>query len=126
MRIQAEDLLDYLSQHAGILVSSAPREFHLIHRSFQEHLAACELTHNKPAERRPPVSPDRRFPHGLLDRACQRPDLWSNVAQLAADELLASGRRKEFWYCWETSVVLCSKMDSRPGGLAGRANCGKT
>ena len=98
VRIQAEDLLDYLSQHAGILVSSAPREFHFIHRSFQEHLAACELTHNKPAERKPPVLPDRRFPHGLLDRACQRPDLWSNVAQLAADELLASGRRKEFWY----------------------------
>ena len=43
VRIQAEDLLDYLSQHAGILVSSAPKEFHFIHRSFQEHLAACEL-----------------------------------------------------------------------------------
>ena len=24
--------------------------------------------------------------------------MWSNVAQLAADELLASGRHKEFWY----------------------------
>jgi len=97
VRILAEDLLDYLSQHAGILVSSAPQEFHFIHRSFQEHLAACELTCDKPSERKPPVSVDRRFPQGLIDRACQQPDLWGNVVQLAADELLANQRHRDFW-----------------------------
>ncbi len=97
VRVFAEDLLDYLSQHAGILVSSAPQEFHFIHRSFQEHLAACELTHTKPAERIPPVAPERRFPQGLIQRACQQPDLWANVVQLAADELLARERCREFW-----------------------------
>ncbi len=97
VRVFAEDLLDYLSQHVGILVSSAPQEFHFIHRSFQEHLAACELTHDKPAERKPPVSPDRCFPQGLIERAGQQPDLWANVVQLAADELLARERCREFW-----------------------------
>jgi len=89
------DVADYLTQHAGILVSPGPGELAFVHRSFQEHLAACELTHRQPQLRTPPVPADRHFPQGLLQRALERPDLWENVIGLAADELLAQGRRDE-------------------------------
>ena len=95
LRVVHLDISDYLSRHAGILVSPADREFAFVHRSFQEHLAACELTCAQPEQRIPPVPADRRFPAGLLQRVLERPDLWENVAGLAADELLAQKRHDE-------------------------------
>ena len=91
------DVPDYLTQHAGILVSPTDGEFVFVHRSFQEHLAACELTHPRPAERTPPVPAERRFPQGLVGRVIERPDLWENVARLAADELIAQQRENDLW-----------------------------
>ncbi len=95
LRILPLDVSDYLSQHAGILVEQAPEEFAFVHRSFQEHLAACELTHQISQPRIPPIPEERRFPAGLLQRVLDRPDLWENVAGLAADELLAQKRQDE-------------------------------
>jgi hypothetical protein len=43
------------------------------------------------------VPPERRFPDGLLERMHHRPDLWENVARLAADDLFAQGRLNELW-----------------------------
>ena len=97
IRVVSQDISDYLSQHAGILVASAPGEFHFVHRSFQEHLAACELVHPKPAERQPPVASDRRFPNGLIDRVRVQPDLWENVVLLAGEELLVGNQENKFW-----------------------------
>ncbi|MBX3000635.1 MAG: SUMF1/EgtB/PvdO family nonheme iron enzyme [Caldilineaceae bacterium] len=90
--VRIKDVPDYLTQHAGILVSRRPGEFAFIHRSFQEHLAACELLCSSHEERRPPVPDDRRFPAGLVQRIQSRPDLWENVARLAADDLSAQKR----------------------------------
>ncbi len=97
VRAILQDISDYLSQHVGILVSSAPGKFHFVHRSFQEHLAACELTHPQPEARRPEVEADRRFPQGLLNRVLEHPNLWENVLKLAGDELLVQGREEQLW-----------------------------
>jgi len=91
------DVPDYLTQHAGILVSPEAGEFVFVHRSFQEHLAACELTYPQPEERIPAVPVERRFPQGLVRRVLERPDLWENVARLAGDELLAQQRENDLW-----------------------------
>jgi adenylate kinase family enzyme len=63
-----KDVPDYLTQHAGILISPAPGELAFVHRSFQEHLAASELICVEVKDRLPLVASDRRFPQGLLDR----------------------------------------------------------
>ncbi len=95
LRLVYPDISDYLAKNAGILVEQAPEEFAFVHRSFQEHLAACELTCLQPQQRTPPVPAERHFPAGLLRRVLDRPDLWENVAGLAADELLAQNRHDE-------------------------------
>ena len=94
-RVQVNDVPDYLARHVGLLTSPATEEFYFTHRSFQEHLAACELICAAPDAHRPPVAPDRRFPHGLVRRTTEKPALWGNVARLAADELLAHARARE-------------------------------
>lgn len=91
------DVPTYLEQQAGILVAPSPHHFYFSHRSFQEHLAACELICHEPTKHRPPVAAERRFPHGLLQRLQTAPDLWQNVTHLAADELLTSNRETELW-----------------------------
>jgi hypothetical protein len=72
-------------------ISGRDENAHL-HRSFQEHLAVCELTCTQHEGRRPPVPDDRRFPHGIVQWVQSRPDLWENVVRLAADDLTAQGR----------------------------------
>ena len=99
------DVPDYLAQHAGILVAPAADRFYFLHRSFQEHLAACSLICADPAGRRPPVPIADRFPKGLLDRVVARPDLWENVARLAVDELMAHEARHGD--AWRLLTLLC-------------------
>ena len=67
------------------------------HLSYQEHLAACELTCPNPERRRPPVPPELRFPTGLIACVLQDPDRWDNVARLAAGELVRQGRENDLW-----------------------------
>lgn len=69
------DVPDYLSQHTGLLTSPEHGRLYFTHRSFQEHLAACELVRRSDAHV-PPVAKDRRFPAGLVQRIVARPDLW--------------------------------------------------
>ncbi|MCL5998654.1 MAG: SUMF1/EgtB/PvdO family nonheme iron enzyme [Chloroflexi bacterium] len=87
---------DYLEQRAGILVSGRSKYFRFAHRSFQEHLAACELTYPPGQPRVPPVALENRFPLGLAQRILVKPDLWRNVAWLAADEL-SGVRHDDLW-----------------------------
>lgn len=105
-RVVPQDVSDYLTQQAGLLVSPAPALFYFSHRSFQEHLAACELTCRDPAKRRPPPAPDRRFPEGLIQRVHGAPALWRNVAYLAADELMTQGREGQI-LLWEVLDDFC-------------------
>ncbi|MBE2240444.1 MAG: SUMF1/EgtB/PvdO family nonheme iron enzyme, partial [Caldilineaceae bacterium] len=92
-RVLIQDVPDYLTQHAGILVSPAPHVFYFIHRSFQEHLAASLLICARPTTHRPPVEEWLRFPHGLVTLTLAQPELWENVARLAADDLFAHTSR---------------------------------
>ncbi|MCB0047896.1 MAG: SUMF1/EgtB/PvdO family nonheme iron enzyme, partial [Caldilineaceae bacterium] len=92
-----DEVLPFLERKAGILISSRPAYFSFIHRSFQEHLAACELTCREPEMHVPPVAEDRRFPAGLLTRLTAEPGLWENVARRAADELVSASRVKDLW-----------------------------
>lgn len=94
------DLVDiFLAQHVGILalVSPRPNHYRFLHASFQEYLAACELTCSAQAQRVPPVASDRHFPQGLLKQVWAQPDTWWNATQLAVDLLLAAGRSAEVW-----------------------------
>lgn len=105
-RVVPQDISDYLTQQAGLLVSPAPALFYFSHRSFQEHLAACELTCRKADERRPPLAPDRTFPDGLIRRVLEAPALWRNVAYLAADELITQGHEGQT-LLWELLDAFC-------------------
>ncbi len=83
-----------LERRPGIFISGMPRHFRFLHRSFQEHLAACELLYAAHERRRPPP-PQPPFPQGLTNLVLERPDLWLNVAHLAADELHYQKRRED-------------------------------
>ena len=85
-------VIDHLSRQTGLLTAPETKWLYFTHRSFQEHLAACELICEKPDAHLPPVAAERRFPAGIVQRLHQRPELWENVARLAADELAAKGR----------------------------------
>ncbi|MEZ4863973.1 MAG: SUMF1/EgtB/PvdO family nonheme iron enzyme [Caldilineaceae bacterium] len=105
-RVVPQDISDYLTQQVGLLVSPAPARFYFSHRSFQEHLAACELTCRQPDDRRPPLRDDRRYPAGLIRRVQSAPALWENVAFLAADELMTQGREGQT-LLWELLDEFC-------------------
>ncbi len=92
-----QDVAAYLEQHAGLLVSPKANHFYFSHRGFQEHLAACELTCEAPEDRRPAVSDERCFPGGLIERVRRQPELWENVARLAAEELFSGKRALDGW-----------------------------
>ncbi len=93
------NLPGYLEQRAGLLVSPKSHHFHFLHRSFQEHLAACHLTCRAEdiAKHAPEIPDDRRFPDGLLKRVRARSDLWENVSKLAVAELRTQKREREAW-----------------------------
>jgi formylglycine-generating enzyme required for sulfatase activity len=93
--VRVRDVPDYLSRHTGLLTSPEHGLLYFTHRSFQEHLAACELVCRTPDAHLPPVALDRRFPHGLLQRFLARPEQWENVVRLAGDELVVQGRTRE-------------------------------
>ena len=84
---------DYLERHAGILVAPRKRHYRFIHRSFQEHLAACELIHRTSPPSHPlEISSDNLFPDGLLAKLQQDSSNWRNVARLAISELVVARR----------------------------------
>ncbi|MBK8797886.1 MAG: SUMF1/EgtB/PvdO family nonheme iron enzyme [Anaerolineales bacterium] len=94
-KVLVHDVPDYLARHVGLLTSPMAEEFYFTHRSFQEHLAACELICAAPDEHLPPVAAERRFPDGLVRRTLAQPALWANVARLAVDELMAHDRQRD-------------------------------
>ncbi len=95
-------IIDYLEQKAGLLVSPAPESFRFAHRSFQEYLAACELVAPTLCLYKPAEQPALVFPNGLTRRLIEKPDLWLNVAQHAADLL----QRRDAAALWQVLPAL--------------------
>jgi formylglycine-generating enzyme required for sulfatase activity len=85
------DLIPYLSENAGVLVSpgqNAERDvFHFAHRTFQEYLAAVQLVSECSADSYEPI------------RAAiiGKPALWRVPCTLAGDVLADTGRRADLW-----------------------------
>ena len=84
-------VLDYLERQAGILISPKKDHFRFVHWSFQEYLAACGLLPRTGSHPTPPGEAEdehRVFPSQLVQKVMDAAELWSNVAHLAADELI--------------------------------------
>ncbi len=92
-KMHIDEVDDYLERHAGILVAPRYRHYRFIHRSFQEHLAACELIHlTSPSNHPLKIPSDNLFPDGLLAKLQQDSSNWRNVARLAISELIVARR----------------------------------
>ncbi|MFG1896788.1 SUMF1/EgtB/PvdO family nonheme iron enzyme [Micromonospora zamorensis] len=77
--------LEYVSQHAGILTSPAPRRYRFAHRLFQEYLAASAISKAE----NPGVV--------IIDLLTSSVANWREVALLLADVLTNGRRGGEVW-----------------------------
>jgi formylglycine-generating enzyme required for sulfatase activity/energy-coupling factor transporter ATP-binding protein EcfA2 len=91
-RSTAAELIPYLSENAGVLVSPGQDEdkdvFHFAHRPFQEYLAAVYI-----------VSECSKADSFALMRTliCDKPQQWRVPCALAGDVLADTERRSELW-----------------------------
>ncbi len=87
----AAELIPYLSENAGVLVSpgqNAERDvFHFAHRTFQEYLAAVQLVHHCTADSFVPIQA----------AITGKPALWRIPCALAGDVLADTERRTDLW-----------------------------
>ncbi|MFC8092537.1 alpha/beta fold hydrolase [Streptomyces sp. NPDC057301] len=77
--------LDYISQHAGIMTSPAPRRYRFAHRLFQEYLAASAIAKSQ--------SPGP----SMIDLLKAGLPIWREVALLLADVLTNNRRGSDVW-----------------------------
>lgn len=104
--VNSADLVDYLSQRAGLLLLRGPGTYTFPHRTFQEYLAACHLT-------------DHDYPQWLAQLAREDYGRWREVALLAA----AKATRGSESYTWLLVNTLCSReVDTRLGAKASDAD----
>ncbi|MBZ0295949.1 MAG: SUMF1/EgtB/PvdO family nonheme iron enzyme [Anaerolineae bacterium] len=91
-RATAVELIPYLSENAGVLVSPGQNKqqdvFHFAHRTFQEYLSAVQIiSHCLEAD-------DFTLVRDLIQR---KPQTWREPCQLAADVLVDEGRLSDLW-----------------------------
>jgi formylglycine-generating enzyme required for sulfatase activity len=111
----AAAFLDYVDQRAGSLVGQGgeigqPVAYSFPHRSFQEYLAACHLV-------------CQRHPQRVMLRHVHEADVWSEVMQLAAEELLYNRPTKHelldlaYQLCPEREVTNTERERKVVGGI---------
>ncbi|MFN8442987.1 MAG: SUMF1/EgtB/PvdO family nonheme iron enzyme [Caldilineaceae bacterium] len=91
-QVKLGELINYLSQRAGLLLPEGNTLFRFPHRTFQEYLAALYLTEG-------PVD----FPQTIADLLHQDPERWREVALLA----IAGAVGKVSSLAWATIDAFC-------------------
>lgn len=88
----AAELIPYLSENAGVLVSPGQDDekdvFHFAHRTFQEYLAAAHLVM---------LCKERDSFAVIRDYIMAKPLLWGVPGALVGDVLADTGRRSDLW-----------------------------
>jgi formylglycine-generating enzyme required for sulfatase activity len=109
------ELVNYLSQRAGLLVAEGNTLFRFPHRTFQEYLAARHLT-----------SPQVDYPSQIAELVRSDPERWREVALLAAAKA-AEGFGSSVWsmvdaFCQHApGDPRFGQADARGAQLAGQA-----
>ncbi len=91
-RTVAAELIPYLSENAGVLVSPGQDDekdvFHFAHRTFQEYLAGAHLIS---------LCADADSFSLLAEQMMSKPDVWRMPCTLAGDVLADTDRKNDLW-----------------------------
>lgn len=91
-RTTAAELIPYLSENAGVLVSPGQDEekdvFHFAHRTFQEYMAAVHLIR---------LCAEANSFSRVRELIISKPQVWRVATALAGDELSDTDRRGDLW-----------------------------
>ena len=97
--VNSGELINYLSQRAGLLLPEGNTLYRFPHRTFQEYLAACYLT-----------SPRVKYPKAIGTLLRDEPERWREIVLLAA----AKAGRGHVSLVWSLVNTICRVVPTAP------------